>query len=219
MFACFLKSLDAFRHKTFWFFIVYSIVLSGIILFAVNYVVFSFIGSTTLFSSKWAESISDFIGEGLSVTLTLVTFPILIPIILGFFEDSLIRVTQKQYYSDQNLKLQDGSIAGDIKDEVKFSLKLLLVNLLILPVYLLLPFLNIILYYIVNGYLIGGRYLYIVAKMHLKKENANLFRKKHRFIICICGSILVLGTTLPVINLFVPFFTVIFMVHLFYKLK
>jgi uncharacterized protein involved in cysteine biosynthesis len=99
---------------------------------------------------------------------------------------------------------------------LKFAAIVILLNLLVLPVYLVLffvPPLNLILYYLLNGYLIGREYFELVAFRRLPPADATRLRRRHRARILLSGVILAFCMTVPVVNLFAPVLGAAFMVH------
>ena len=90
-------------------------------------------------------------------------------------------------------------------------------NLLALPFYLL-PFVNIALFWVVNGYLIGREYFELVALRHLPFAEVAALRKRHRMRVFLAGVIIALFTTVPLLNLFAPLFGTALMVHTYKRL-
>jgi CysZ protein len=89
---------------------------------------------------------------------------------------------------------------------------LILVNLIALPFYLL-PGINLALFWIVNGYLLGREYFELVALRHLDVAAARALRRRHALRIFIAGIVIAAFATVPFLNLLSPLFATAFMVH------
>ena len=103
----------------------------------------------------------------------------------------------------------------------KFALLVAGLNILFLPIYLLLflvPPLNIILYYLLNGYLVSREYYELVALRRLEPRPARQLRRRHRGRMLFAGVILVFFMTIPIINFVTPVLAAAFMVHIYQNL-
>jgi len=90
-------------------------------------------------------------------------------------------------------------------------------NLLLLPFYLLLlwfPPAYAVLFYGVNGYLLGREYFEQVAMRRLDPEAARRLRRAHQGRIVLAGVAIAFLLTVPILNLIAPVLATAFMVHL-----
>lgn len=146
---------------------------------------------------------------------TFLMFPAVVTVIVGFLLDEVAAAVEARHYPG----------AGDPRRQpmmevlgstLKFAAIVILLNLLILPVYLILfvvPPLNLILFYLLNGYLIGREYFELVAFRWLPPETATRLRRQYRARVLLAGVVLTFCMTVPVVNLFAPVLGVAFMVH------
>jgi CysZ protein len=88
-------------------------------------------------------------------------------------------------------------------------------TLLALPLYLLAPGINLVLFLALNGYLFGRGYFEVVALRRLDATAATTLR--HRFAGRIfLGGVVIAGIfALPLVNLLAPVIATAFMVHMF----
>ena len=94
-------------------------------------------------------------------------------------------------------------------------------NLLCLPFYLILMFvppLNLVLYYVLNGYLISREFFELVALRRMEPAAALNMRQQSRGKIMIAGILLTFLLTIPIVNFLTPVIATAFMVHLFHSL-
>ena len=101
---------------------------------------------------------------------------------------------------------------------LRFALLIIVLNLLALPFYVItlwFPPFNILLFYGLNGYILGREYFELVAMRHLPAIAARRLRKSLRGQIFLSGVAISFLLTLPVVNLLVPLLATAAMVHIF----
>lgn len=108
-----------------------------------------------------------------------------------------------------------------IRRTVQFTLLVVVINVLLLPLYLLglfLPPLNLLLYYGVNGYFLGREYFELVGYRHLDEGTVFTARRRNSTTIHLAGAAIALALTIPILNLFVPVAAAAMMVHVYKEL-
>jgi CysZ protein len=103
-------------------------------------------------------------------------------------------------------------------DSVKFFGLLIVVNMLAVVIYLLSTIMAPIVFWMVNGILLGREYFQLVAMRRLGRKAANELRKKYRFTVWMAGFLMAVPLSLPLINLFIPVMGVAVFTHIFHKL-
>jgi CysZ protein len=91
----------------------------------------------------------------------------------------------------------------------------LLLNLLALPVYLLVPGINLVLFLTLNGYLLGREYFEVVALRRLDAAAAKAARNRFGLRVFLGGVMIAALFSLPLVNLVAPVIATAFMVHVF----
>ncbi|MGD9480709.1 sulfate transporter family protein [Shinella sp. G-2] len=148
---------------------------------------------------------------GLALGLALLLAPVT-AIIAGFFLDDVAEVIEKRDYAADRpgVALPLGqAIAGS----VKFLGIVLLGNLLALFL-LFIPGVNLVAFFLVNGYLLGREFFEFAAMRHRTPAEARLFRAKHASTVLIAGMLVTAFLAIPVVNLLTPLFAAGLMVHL-----
>ncbi len=136
----------------------------------------------------------------------------------GFFLDDVMDAVEAQHYSALPLAPRL-SISDGLVDSIRFLGLLLGVNLVALILYLLFaPFAPLI-FWGVNGLLLGREYLQLVAKRRLGAAGARAFRSKHWAQIWAAGTLMAVPLTVPVVNLLIPILGVATFTHLFHRLN
>jgi uncharacterized protein involved in cysteine biosynthesis len=102
---------------------------------------------------------------------------------------------------------------------LRFTLVALAVNIALLPVYLALlffpPFYGVV-FYAINGYLLGRQYFELAALRRLPADEVRRAWRANRGWLVIGGIVVALLLSVPVINLLAPIVGTAFMVHLFH---
>ena len=91
---------------------------------------------------------------------------------------------------------------------------MLLVNIVALFL-LLVPGVNLIAFYLGNGYLLGREYFELAAMRHLAPADAKKLRKANRLTILLCGLVIAGLASVPILNFVTPLFATAFMVRIY----
>ncbi len=141
--------------------------------------------------------------------------PVLTVLIAGLFQENVIRRVDNLFYPDAaphaNLRFWP-----ELWQDIKFTAWALLLNLFVLPFYFLAVGFPVSV--VLNGYLLGREFFEAVAGYHLWKENAKKLGKQYRGSIYAGGLVITLMTLLPLLNLVVPVFAVVWMVHVYHHI-
>jgi CysZ protein len=98
---------------------------------------------------------------------------------------------------------------------LRLTLSTLLLNLLALPLYLLVPGINLFLFLALNGYLFGRGYFEVVALRRLDAGEARAVRNRFAGRIFLSGVVIAGLFALPLVNLVAPVIATAFMLHIF----
>ncbi|MDG1274569.1 MAG: EI24 domain-containing protein [Alphaproteobacteria bacterium] len=150
---------------------------------------------------------------------TLLLPPITI-IIGSIYSDSIVDHIEKKYYPSR-LGMRQIKLS-----ELGFSISknfciTIIVNILLAPVYLIVtffPIISFLIFYSVNGYLIGKELFETVASRHLEMKDRYLLKKQNNNKVIIGGIIMVGISTIPILNLIAAVLGIVFMTHFFHSL-
>lgn len=213
-----------------------------------NVVVFAALGALAVFAVLWivvwwllanfdpAEVwglawLSEQLGEGFDwiaglavfaalLIATFLMFPGVVTVIVGFFLEQVADAVEDRHYPDAR-PARPQPIPEILLSTVKFAAVAVLLNLLVLPLYLVLVFIpgaNVLLFYLLNGYLIGREYYELVAFRRLSPGDAGRLRRRFRSRVLIAGILVTVTMTIPVVNLIAPVLGIAFMVHVTHDL-
>lgn len=143
-------------------------------------------------------------------------FPLLLPIIVSFFDDRIASLIEAHEYPDCVLA-HPPSFARELWHDIRFSIRVVVLNIILLPLYLV-PGLNLVLFYALNGYLLGKQFFTTIATRYVPRDQAAILAQPHRLTIGAAGFLVVFSATIPFANLIAPIWAVALMVHLFHSL-
>jgi len=106
-----------------------------------------------------------------------------------------------------------------LADSVKFLGVMVLVNLLALVVYLLATVFAPVVFWAVNGYLLGREYFQLVAMRRLGEAGARALRRRHGLTVWAAGMAMAVPLSVPVLNLLVPVVGVAAFTHIVQRLS
>src|ERR1700738_3239271 len=152
---------------------------------------------------------------GLAVLgLTWLLFPAIVTLIMSFYLERVAAAVEAAGYPGRGPP-RPQPVGEIVSITLRLTLLTLLLNLLALPIYLLVPGINLFLFLALNGYLFGRGYFEVVALRRLDMGAPR--RVPSRFPARIfLGGVLIAGLfALPLVNLVAPVIATAFMLHLF----
>ncbi len=169
----------------------------------------------------WLNTAISLLGIFAAGYVALLLFPAVIGLIVGFFLDDAAAAVEKKHYP-----ALPAARAVPWSDSIGSGLRLaavtLLVNLIVLPFYLALLFappLGFVLFYAVNGYLLGREYFELAASRRIDSVAARNLRKRHRILVYVAGVVIAFLFSIPFVNLIAPLLGAAWMVHLFHRVN
>ncbi len=177
-------------------------------------------GSVTL---PWLGSIP--VGDWFSVVAftgalimaVFLMFPVA-AVFLGFFLEEIADAVEGKHYPNLP-KVQPLPFGQVMGEALRFLMVMILANLLALIIYFASTLLAPVIFYIVNGFLLGREYFQLVAMRRLGAKAATKLRKAHRWEIWFAGILMAVPLSIPVVNLLVPLLGVATFTHVFHRLS
>lgn len=169
---------------------------------------------TALTGYAWVDWALDLLGGLAVVALAWVLFPATVGMVSSFFLDEVVRAVERRHYPHLPPARQTG-MGEELLTALRFFAVVLLVNLVALPLYLTLPGLNLVIFYTVNGYLLGREYFEMVAIRRLGRKEATFLRRARPLKPFLAGIVIAFLSTIPFVNLLVPVIASAFMVHVY----
>jgi len=103
-------------------------------------------------------------------------------------------------------------------DTLSFLGLLVVANLLALVLYILVPPTAPLIFWGLNGFLLGREYFQLVAIRRMPRDAAKAMRREHSAQIWLAGALMAVPLSIPLINLLVPILGAATFTHLFHRL-
>jgi uncharacterized protein involved in cysteine biosynthesis len=137
---------------------------------------------------------------------------------IGIFLDQIADAVEERHYPALPPARPIG-LAEGILDGVKMLGVVIGVNLVALVAYLIFAPIAPLLFWGINGILLGREYAQLVALRRSDAAGAARFRKRHRGQIFAAGVLMAVPLTIPVVNLLVPILGAATFTHLYHRLS
>jgi CysZ protein len=170
---------------------------------------------TELFAIGWLDSAVDVLGGIAALFLAYLMFPAIVVAVSSLLLDDVVAAVERRHYPRLPPARSLG-LARSIWLSLRFLGVVVGLNLLALPVYVFIPALNLVVFYLLNGYLLGREYFELVAFRRMPPEEAAVLRRRHGLRLFWAGLAIAFLSTIPVVNLLVPVLASAFMAHVFY---
>lgn len=150
--------------------------------------------------------------------LSWLLFPAVATLIMGFFLDRIAGAVEAADYPGRG-PARPQPLSEMLRITVRLMLMTIALNLLALPIYVFLPGINLFVFLLLNGYLLGREYFEVVALRRLDRMAAAALRHRFALRVFAAGVIIAGLFALPVVNLLAPIIATAFMVHIFEGLR
>ncbi|MEM8958559.1 MAG: EI24 domain-containing protein [Pseudomonadota bacterium] len=135
----------------------------------------------------------------------------------GLFLDEVADAVEETHYASLGPAPRVG-FGTALGDSISFLAVLVAANLAALVLYLFfVPFAPLI-FWALNGFLLGREYFQLIAMRRLGRAGAKRMRNRHRSAIWGLGLLMAVPLSVPVVNLFVPILGVAAFTHLYHAL-
>jgi uncharacterized protein involved in cysteine biosynthesis len=159
--------------------------------------------------------------QGLAIgAVLLASIFLMIPvaaIIIGFFLEDVAEAVEARHYPALPPALPPG-LLDNLTNALRFGAIVVVANLLALVVYLFSGPLAPLVFYAVNGYLLGREYFELVAARHMPLRDAVALRRRHWLRAWAAGTLMAIPLTVPIMNILVPVLGVATVTHQFHRL-
>ena len=198
-----------------------SLLLSLVLQIAIGVLAWWLLQSFATFQWGWLNETIRWLGGGAVTVLALMLFPASFGIVISIFLEKIADIVESEHYPQLG-KARGIPVWTGIQSGIVFLFTLVALNLVLLPFYLVAPFiagLGAVLFYGANGWLTGREYYEQVALRRLDPAEVKARRKANIGVLWLTGIVLVFLGTVPILNLIVPVLGVAAMVHIAQSLK
>jgi CysZ protein len=164
----------------------------------------------------WIETSIQWLGGLALVVGSIFLIPPVTSLVAGLYLDNIAAVVEREHYPTDPPGKELPTVQA-IGVALRFFFVVLLVSLIALFL-LLIPGVNLIAFYLGNGYLLGREYFELAAMRHLPLPEAKRLRQANRLTVLVGGMIIAGVASVPILNLVTPLFATGFMVRMFKSL-
>ncbi|WP_193172409.1 EI24 domain-containing protein [Nisaea nitritireducens] len=170
------------------------------------------------FFGGWMDDAAAWVASLIVIVLGILFFPGASNAISSLFLDSVCNAVEAKHYPGLGPS-RPQPFVETVLEGLKFLGITVLVNIVLLPVYLLAPGLNLVVFYGANGYLLGREFFEMVAMRRLTPAEAKELRKRKAGSVFVSGVLIAAVMTIPVLNFAGPVIATAFMLHRFERLR
>ena len=165
----------------------------------------------------WAADVLSWAGAGLVLVLSPFLMVPVAGAFTGLFLDRVADAVEARHYP--GLPPAPGTpVLTALIDALGFLGLVVLANLLALVIYLLVAPLAPVIFWIVNGFLLGREYFTMTALRRMDRRSARALWRRHMGELSLMGGLLAMALTVPVVNLVVPVLAAAAFTHAFHRL-
>lgn len=190
-----------------------SIAGAALIFVALWFGVGYLLATTAVFEIAWLDGAVALLGGLATLVLTWLLFPAVLSGVMGLFLDRVADVVERAHYPSMP-PVSDMPILDVVRVTARFLVVLVLLNLLIL-VFLPFPLVFPVVFYAVNGYLLGREYFELVGLRRDEGARVRALRAVYRGRLFAFGIVMAFMLTVPLLNLVAPVIGTAAMVHLY----
>ena len=176
-------------------------------------------GSLTLPVIGEVTWLGDLLGWASLFLMLFFSMFLMIPVasaITSLFLDDVAQAVEDRHYPGLPVPPRVGFFDG-LRDTVNFLGLLLAANFLAFAVYAFFPFAAPVIFYAMNGFLLGREYFQIAAMRRLGREGARALRRRHGGEIWVAGVLMTIPLSIPLLNLLVPVLGAATFTHMFHR--
>lgn len=164
--------------------------------------------------------LNDLVGWGSALLLAVLSMFLMVPVasaITSMFLDTVAQAVEDKHYPHLP-KANTVSFGDALRDTVNFLGVLIGANIVALILYLILAPAAPLIFWALNGFLLGREYFTLAAMRRVGRAEAKILRSRHMLTIWIAGFLMAIPLSVPVLNLVVPILGAATFTHLFHLL-
>lgn len=165
----------------------------------------------------WMQDVLKWSSILFMVVLSVVMMIPVASMVTSLFLEDVAKAVESQHYPSLP-PATPVPISDAIRDTVNFLGVLLIANVAAMILYVSLPLANILIFWGLNGFLLGREYFTLAATRRVGRVEAKRLRKKHRGTIWLAGTLMAMPLTIPLLNLIIPILGAATFTHLFHML-
>lgn len=165
--------------------------------------------------------VGNLVSWGGAFLLSFLSIFLMVPVasaITSLFLDDVADAVEAEYFPHLPTATRQ-SFASGLRDTVNFLGLLLVANLIALVLILILSPAAPLIFWAVNGFLLGREYFTLAAMRRMTREQARKLRRRHTGTIWAAGILMAMPLSIPLVNLLIPILGAATFTHLFHRLN
>ncbi len=163
----------------------------------------------------------DILSWGSVFLMLVLSMFLMVPVasaITSMFLDEVAQAVEDKHYP--NLPRVERVPFGDsIRDTLNFLGVLIGANILAIALYIFFPPFAPLIFWGLNGFLLGREYFTLAAMRRIGREGARTLRKENAGTIWIAGVLMAIPLSIPLVNLIIPILGAATFTHLFHSIQ
>lgn len=181
-------------------------------LFVPDAVSLPFIGEVT-----WLDSVASWATVLLMLVLSVVLMVPVAAAFTGIFLDDVAEAVEERHYPGLE-PVGHIPLTDTLRDSFSLIAVTVGVNLVALMLFFFVGPLAPVLFWVVNGYLLGREFFQMAAMRREGREGATRLRRRHAGQIWLAGTLMAVPLSVPVVNLLMPILGAATFTHMYHRL-
>ncbi len=167
---------------------------------------------------SWVDGVAWWMTSILMVVLSVVLMVPVAGAFTGIFLDDVADAVEARHYPSLP-PAPDVPMSETIRDSLGFFGVIVGVNLVALILFFFVGPLAPILFWAVNGYLLGREYFQLAAMRRVGRVEAGRLRSRNNLQIWLAGTLMAIPLSVPLVNLLIPILGAATFTHLFHRVS
>ncbi|MFK7744224.1 MAG: EI24 domain-containing protein [Roseobacter sp.] len=164
--------------------------------------------------------LNDIVGWGAAFVLAVLSTFLMIPVasaLTSMFLDTVAQAVEDEHFPKLG-EAQKIPLTDALRDTFSFLGVLILANIFALVLYILLAPAAPLIFWGLNGFLLGREYFTLAAMRRVGRAQAKVLRARHMLKIWAAGFLMAIPLSIPLLNLVIPILGAATFTHLFHRL-
>jgi uncharacterized protein involved in cysteine biosynthesis len=167
---------------------------------------------------QWIATLAGWSGPVAMVLLSVVLMVPVASAISGLFLDRVADAVEARHYPQAG-EARAVPLLEALRDSLGFLGVMIAANLVALILYLVFSPVALLIFWGLNGFLLGREYFTLVAIRHLGREGASRLRRQHAGTVWLAGVLMAMPLSIPLLNLAIPVLGAATFTHVFHGLR
>ncbi|GKY86890.1 membrane protein [Sinisalibacter aestuarii] len=166
---------------------------------------------------SWLDSVASWATVLLMIVLSVVLMVPVAAAFTGIFLDDVAEAVEEKHYPGLT-PVGTIPLMDTLRDSISLIVVTIGVNLVALILFFFVGPLAPVLFWVVNGYLLGREFFQLAAMRREGREGANALRSRHAGQIWVAGTLMAVPLSVPLVNLLIPILGAATFTHMYHRL-